>query len=86
MHVALSLSLSLSKDAPSVSSEQLVAATGDEVSVFLDGDTFDEKKKVLKNCWQKRERQDCLEKKLRRMRNWNCNIEQRRRSNKLEIR
>jgi hypothetical protein len=33
-----------------VSSEQLVAATGDEVSVFLDGDTFDEKKKVLKNC------------------------------------
>jgi len=31
-----------------VSSEQLVAATGDEVSVFLDGDTFDEKKKSFK--------------------------------------
>ena len=31
-----------------MSSEQLVAATGDEVSVFLDGDTFDEKKKSFK--------------------------------------
>ena len=31
-----------------MSSEQLVAATGDEVSLFLDGDTFDGKKRSFK--------------------------------------